>query len=94
MQFAAYRINKGRYTYPNKMPNEPNGPGKPWTFDDLAKRIDPVLEFAAKNNIPAHRIIASEFWADRRVPGCKEYLADVITLYNEKKWNRKEKRDI
>lgn len=86
-QFAAFRINKERYSYPDKLPNVWDGPGVPWTFETLATRIDPVIEFAAKYNIPAHRIIASEFWCDRRVSGCKEYLADVIKLYNSKNWH-------
>jgi hypothetical protein len=86
-QFAAYRINKERYAYPSKMPNKPNESGVPWTFENLAKRIDPVVEFAVKNKIPSHHIIASEFWCDRRVSGCKEYLADAVKLYNSKGWH-------
>ncbi len=85
--FAAFRINKGRYSYPDTMPNVWDGPGMPWTFDDLAQRLDPVIEFADSHNLPAHRIIASEFWCDRRVSGCKEYLADAIRLYNSKNWH-------
>ncbi|MBN1481209.1 glycosyl hydrolase family 5 [candidate division KSB1 bacterium] len=86
-QFAAFRINKGRYSYPDKMPNFWDAPGVPWRFVDLENRVDPVVAFSAKHDIPAHRIIASEFWCDRRVPGCKEYLTDAITIYNFHQWH-------
>lgn len=86
-QFAAFRINNGRYSYPDKMPNYWNSPGVRWTFDDLLARVDPVVEFASNHKFPANRIIAGEFWCDRRVSGCREYLADTIRIYNERGWH-------
>lgn len=86
-QFAAYRANKKRYSYPDKMPEEWNGPGKKWTIDNLSTLLDPVRDFIKKNKIPAYKIVASELWCDRRVKGCKEYLADAIKLYNDNNWH-------
>lgn len=86
-QFAAFRINQGRYSYPDRMPIYWNSPGDLWTFDDLLTRVDPILEFANKHEIADNRIIASEFWCDRRVSGCREYLADVIKIYNQHRWH-------
>ncbi|MCG8570670.1 MAG: glycoside hydrolase family 5 protein [Spirochaetes bacterium] len=86
-QFAAFRINKGRYSYPDRMPDYWNAPGRSWTIDDLEKRLEPVKDFCRKNNIPSYQVAASEFWCDRRVTGCKEYLADVIKLYNAQQWH-------
>ena len=86
-QFAAYRANRGRYVYPDRMPEYWDAPGTRWTFRDLASRVEPVLDFASKHAIPAHRIMAAEFWCDRRVSGCREYLADAIRLYNANGWH-------
>jgi len=86
-QYAAFRVNKGRYSYPDSMPPNWDSPGVRWTVGDLAQRIDSVSSFAAENDLPAERIIASEFWCDRRVAGCREYLADTIDLYNAKGWH-------
>ncbi len=86
-QFAAFRANKGRYEYPGRMPENWNGPGVPWSSNNLERRVQPVREFMKKYQIPAERIIASELWCDRRVAGCKEYLADAITIYNRQGWH-------
>lgn len=85
--FAAFRINKGRFSYPDKMPEGQNAVDVPWTLKNLAERVTPVLNFASKYNIPSSRIIASEFWCDRRVSGCREYMADAIKIYNGHGWH-------
>ena len=85
--FAAFRINKKRFSYPDKMPTGWIGPTKEWKKTDLANLIKPVDEFAHQNSIPANRIIASEYWCDRRVGGVKAYLSDLINLYNSRGWH-------
>ena len=69
--YSTYRINKGRFRYPDKMPVDDQGTTIKWTKGDIAKSIEPVIDWAKRNNIPANRIIAEEFGVDRRVGGAE-----------------------
>lgn len=86
-QFAAYRANKGKYIYPDKMPEFWNSPGVKWDIEDLELTLRSVREFIDKNNIPSYQVIASEVWCDRRVEGCAEYFKDILSIYNREKWH-------
>lgn len=86
-QFATYRINKGRYSYPDSMPEYWNAPGTKWDIDRLKQTLKPVYKFIKKNNIPKYQIIASEVWCDRRVKGCEEYFRDILAIYNNEEWH-------
>ncbi|MDE2700934.1 MAG: hypothetical protein OXI23_18855, partial [Gemmatimonadota bacterium] len=46
-----------------------------------------VQRFAERYEIPSHRIIASEFWYDRRLEGAAAYLSDLIEIYNSRGWH-------
>ena len=85
--FSSLEGNKGRYSYPNAMPKYWNGPTEPWTIDDLDKLLFPVKQFITDNDIDNFRIIASEFWCNRRINGCGAYFSDLITLYNRNQWH-------
>jgi hypothetical protein len=86
-EFAAFRVNKGRFSYPDRMPN-PDGPEvRKWSVRDLERQIEPVEVFAREYGIVRDRIIASEFWCDRRVPGAAEYFSDLIGIYQTRKWH-------
>ena len=61
-QMVTYRVNQGRYAYPDRVPKSWNGPTESWTIDRLAREMQAVQQFSEQYNIPAHRIIASEFW--------------------------------
>ncbi len=86
-EFATYRINKGRYSYPDKMPKYWNGPAIKWDIKRLQKTLKPVYRFIKKNRIPNYQMVASEVWCDRRVEGCAEYFRDILSLYNSNKWH-------
>jgi endoglucanase len=84
--FTTFRINKSRFAYPDRMPGPDDTTG-PWTVENLRAIVKPVEAFAERHRIPAHRIIASEFLCDRRVAGAARYLADEISIYNERGWH-------
>jgi endoglucanase len=86
-QLCAFQANKGRYRYPDRVPSSWNAPGEKWDHDRLAREFADVEHWAAQHHIPANRIIASEFWYDRRLPGAEQYLADLIALYNQRGWH-------
>ena len=84
--FTTYRINKGRFSYPDKMPAGSDAT-TPWTPADLRERFQPVIDWAKRHNVPASRIAAEEFGCDRRVLGAKAYLEDLIAAFNEHQWH-------
>jgi hypothetical protein len=84
--YTTFRINKGRFAYPQRMPGGKDASER-WTIENLRAIVEPVRDFAKRNNIPPHRIIATEFWCDRRVEGAAAYLADELRVYNEFGWH-------
>jgi endoglucanase len=86
-QMCTFSANKGRYSYPEKVPASWDAPGERWDRDRLAQEFTDVERWAAKNHIPVNRIVASEFWCDRRIPGAQAYFTDLIALYNQRGWH-------
>ena len=86
-QMVTYRVNQGRYAYPDRVPKSWNGPTESWTIDRLAQQMHAVQKFSEQYDIPPHRIIASEFWYDRRLEGAAAYMADLIEIYNQRNWH-------
>lgn len=85
--FATYRVNKGRFAYPDRMPTVQGDATGPWTPAEIRRRVRPVVEWAQRFNIPASRIIAEEFGCDRRVSGAQQYLEDIIGVFNRRQWH-------
>jgi len=85
--FATYRVNKGRFSYPNSMPGDTSETTSRWTAAEIRQRLQPVVEWAQRYNIPAWRIMAEELGCDRRVSGAKEYLEDIVGVFNEAGWH-------
>ena len=85
--FTAFRVNKGRFAYPHRMPGASEDETRVWSIEDFRDGFSQVAGWAEKHNIPANRIIASEFWVDRRLEGAQQYLADYIVVLNERGWH-------
>lgn len=85
--FATFRINKGRFSYPDKMPVGWSGETEAWTITDLRHLVEPVIEWAQRHHVPVSRIIAEEFGCGRRVAGAQEFLADLLTVFNGEGWH-------
>ena len=84
---TTYRINNGRFRYPGKMPASDSGELVVWTPGHLADRLRPVVEWSRRFEIPPARVMVAEFGCDRRVPGAREYLADLIAQINARQWH-------
>jgi len=67
-EYTTFRVNRGRYAYPDRMPAPAKGPQR-WNADVLRDRISPVVRWARENGIPPRRVVAAEFCVDRRVGG-------------------------
>ena len=85
--FVTYRVNKGRFSYPDRMPGDNSETTSRWTVAQIHRRLQPVVEWAQRYNIPTWRIIAEELGCDRRVSGAKEYLEDIVGVFNEARWH-------
>ena len=86
-EYASLGGNKGRYSYPGRMPAYGNSQEGLWEKSDLEGLLSPVHQFIEDENIEPWRIIAGEFWCNRRVPGCDAYMSDMISLYEERQWH-------
>ena len=86
-QYTARKANKGRYAYPDRMPESWDGPAVPWEEGALARRMDPVQLWAERRGIPAERIVAAEFGCDRQAEGAREYLSDIVATLNSRGWH-------
>jgi hypothetical protein len=82
--YTTTRVNKGRYAYPDRMPESWNGPTAKWSRANLDALLKPVKRWADKHGIPPSRIVAAEFGCGRLSEGAREYLRDLIALLNEK----------
>lgn len=85
--FTTYRINKGRFEYPGKMPVGDSDEWEVWTPSQFAERLQPVVGWSKRFGIAPSRVIAAEFGCDRRVPGAEEYLTELIAQLNSHQWH-------
>ncbi len=85
--YTTTRVNKGRYAYPDRMPESWEGPTAKWSQANLDALLKPVERWADKHRIPPSRIVAAEFGCGRQSPGAREYLSDLIALLNEREYH-------
>ena len=85
--FSTYRINKQRFSYPDKMPVGESDETEAWTVENIRQDIQPVIEWAKRYQVPMSRIIAEEFGCDRRVSGAKDFLEDVLRVLDGEGWH-------
>jgi hypothetical protein len=82
--YTTTRVNKGRYAYPDRMPESWDGPGVKWSPANLRALLEPVERWADQHGVPPSRIVAAEFGCGRQSAGAREYLRDLIALLNER----------
>lgn len=89
--YATYRVNKGRFRYPDKMPTvnatRDKDETEVWTAENIVSDLAPVAVWAREHNIPFNRIIAEEFGVDRRVPGATAFLSDTVNYIEDQRWH-------
>lgn len=86
-RYVTFRANKGRFSYPDKMPAGWGNKTKKWNKDYIEKQMKPVVEWAKKHKVSTNRIIAEEFGVDRRVGGAQQFLKDIIQVLNKQGWH-------
>jgi hypothetical protein len=71
------------YQYPGIVPF---GKGKEmWNAQRVATYLQQPYDWANQNHIPLNRIVAGEFGCIRTLPGCRQYLEDVLKVLDDKK---------
>ena len=86
-RYATFRANKGRFSYPDKMPKGWGNETESWSQNHIVQQMQPVIDWAKKHGIPANRIIAEEFGVDRRVGGAEQFLAKTIQAIEQQHWH-------
>jgi hypothetical protein len=85
--YTARKANRGRYAYPDRMPESGDGPPAKWERSAIARRLEPVAEWAGRHAITPSRVVAAELGCDRDAEGAREYLEDVVTSLNGRGWH-------
>lgn len=84
-RYATFRVNKGKFSYPDKMPTGEKNETEKWEAGRITKEMTPIFEWASHHQVPLNRIVAAEFGVDRRVGGAALFLKDTIKSLNNKK---------
>lgn len=79
-EYRTYRINRGRFDYPSRMPEG-------WTPEGQERLARGVEAWATRHGIPRSRIVVAEFGVDRRVGGARECLADAVERFEAYGWH-------
>jgi hypothetical protein len=85
--YTTFRVNRGRFRYPDRMPAVREGETDSWEFAEFSNRMEPVVSWAKQHGVPPRRILAGEFGCDRRVAGAQAYLSDLLRLLNLQEWH-------
>jgi hypothetical protein len=72
--------DRKNYSYPGEIPFA--GEQRSWNKAALAAYLEPFFQWAKRESIAPNHLVAGEFGCFRRNKGCREYLADLIDLFN------------
>lgn len=66
------------YAYPGPVPFA--GQTQPWNAQRIADYLQQPLDWAQRMKLPRSRLVVGEFGCMRRLPGCRQYLEDVLRV--------------
>ncbi|OZQ90280.1 glycoside hydrolase family 5 protein [Paenibacillus sp. VTT E-133291] len=75
------------YEYPGTIKVGDNKTEKAFNKETLKEFLEPVAQWAKEHNIPANRIVAEEFGTNRLVKGADQYMADLISIFDDFGWH-------
>jgi hypothetical protein len=70
------------YQYPGVVPFGQSE--EMWNAQRVNTYMQQPFDWAKKNRIPANRMVAGEFGCIRTLPGCRQYLEDVLKVMDDK----------
>jgi hypothetical protein len=59
------------------------GQQQTWDRARVEAYLQSPLQWAQAHNVPARRLVAGEFGCMRRLPGCRQYLEDVLVTLDQ-----------
>lgn len=66
------------YAYPGPVPFA--GRSRQWDAERVANYLQQPVDWADAIKLPRSRLVVGEFGCMRRLPGCRQYLEDVLTV--------------
>lgn len=75
---APNMTRKQPIAYPGPAPFA--GQTQQWDGQRVAQYLRQLLDWAAAMNVPRSRLVVGEFGCMRRLPGCRQYLEDVLSV--------------
>lgn len=69
---------KTPFEYPGQVPFA--GRSEHWNAQRVARYLQHPLDWVAAMQLPRSRLVVGEFGCMRRLPGCRQYLEDVLTV--------------
>jgi hypothetical protein len=77
--------NGAKYAYPGTIPF---GDGLVlWNKNTMRTYFEPFEHWIKTHTIPLNRIVVSEFGCMRRNPGAEQYLSDMVSILEDKKYH-------
>jgi hypothetical protein len=77
--------NGAKYSYPGNIPFGDETVA--WNRNTIIKYFEPFENWIKNHNIPLNRVVVSEFGCMRRNPGAVNYLEDIISILEDKKYH-------
>lgn len=74
---------KQPFTYPGVVPFA--GEPRLWARDQVAAWLQKPLDWAARVNVAPSRLVVGEFGCMRVLPGCRQYLEDVLAVLDRQR---------
>ncbi|MBV4503391.1 glycoside hydrolase family 5 protein [Pseudomonas sp. BW13M1] len=69
---------KQPFAYPGPVPFA--GQTRQWDAEQVARYLQQPVDWADSIKLPRSRLVVGEFGCMRRLPGCRQYLEDVLTV--------------
>ncbi|MBC3434908.1 cellulase family glycosylhydrolase [Pseudomonas sp. BW16M2] len=66
------------FAYPGPVPFA--GQTRQWDAEQVARYLQQPVDWADSIKLPRSRLVVGEFGCMRRLPGCRQYLEDVLTV--------------
>ncbi|MEL6254522.1 MAG: cellulase family glycosylhydrolase [Bacteroidota bacterium] len=85
--FTTQKINDGQFAYGGKIAIAETGADFGLNRESLDQFFRPIKEWMEKYNIPANRMWVGEFGCNRHIEGVDQYLADLISIFNDNNWH-------
>jgi len=86
-EFTNLKQNAGRFKYPGPVEVGDAKQRIEWNIAELEKFLKPVADWAQRHQVSANQIFVGEFGCNRTIPGAKEYLTDLLTIFEKQRWH-------